>query len=974
MRGIKGQLDSRAENIFIPLLNLHTHPNTNPIILAAMNPLYNHLHRDHADTLISWFTQVDKFESAVTLLCSIINYRTGILVRNVSQITSYIENNKSKPEVINLITELLISSIPINSETRKNQFRILTQLSSTDGTSELELVLSGLSKIVKQEWCQDHFRVSIMNLVTTAMPKANATQVGLLLAVLVDYLGCSGESEHFPILDFRLATMNPNNKIIDFLVQIATGVDQRMTDFDKWASIIILSYCYNVTNDQIETILEHSSICSSSKSSSISRLCFSASIQLFCSNSTGNLTLSNQVQATLEKEIRTNPTDISILRSLQNLVKKSNDIKIEHLSDVLIPNLSHFNRHVRHATLSILKDSFQQLDQFNLMFQAENVAADLENYRQKLNQLRKLSSREEAQVQFHDAFCRYLTGCLYINFNLLTVEVKKMLISEYHKSFELDHGATLSMLLDIMEESIKMIHFNGFDDYTNSISNQNIDLNKFYLSVLTGQNERPDLASYREKIWSLSAQLATYLEPRSRLLIPLFFDFVANEFHQDIKYQNLLQISNQAAMETDCNEEQPEATKTGKKSAKKMIVHSLELISKFENPGALYREVELVEFYLQLLQSGDSNLQIAALKCLISYRKGAAAKYSELLLELANEKSFKVTFKKIVLKEDAEGDNDGIVKLEDQDEIMRLVMRIGFGKMISKVARGTAGGSGSADRQKFVIRTLVDAKSEHLRLFYNLAFKPVEEYNICSRTEEFDLTRIMPLGKQLGVLQTLQVLIKSVNWKSRDIPQLQQNILDSIISMGTNARAILDTKKVTRNKIIAQLREIRTEAIKSLAVFCDSIDWCINLNQLFDWLGEMVLNLQSDSINSPSPLMKLVHQWAKSSHYWFLIFHKLNDGKYLIELLTEILTRGPALVSNSVSLIIMEMVMTLFDEEMLENSNVDGAIIQQCLTRITPILLTFFTQILAKGKTAVLNKEMLELVVKLSTEVSLNLT
>ena len=75
-----------------------------------------------------------------------------------------------------------------------------------------------------------------------------------------------------------------------------------------------------------------------------------------------------------------------------------------------------------------------------------------------------------------------------------------------------------------------------------------------------------------------------------------------------------------------------------------MMVYCLNLISRFNNPSKLFREPELMQLYLQLLQSTDSELQKAALDCVVSYKKSPAAKYSEILKDLADEKSFKNSF------------------------------------------------------------------------------------------------------------------------------------------------------------------------------------------------------------------------------------------------------------------------------------------------------------------------------------------
>ena len=869
----------------------------------------------------------------------------------------------------------------MSRETRSHLISILINFSSQ--TSEIDLVnkiLLRFKKIVALDWFSDDYLVDFLNLTTIVIQSgtAQSSLLSLIIELIIARHNDISDNSHRlnPFLDFRLATKSSTNpsSVIQTLAEIAL---KKSLSSESWAAMTILSFCRGVNPELVTKILmtykskftpdETATDYGKMQDLDRKRVNFAAASDLyFATNDPSEDVISDEIGMILLDGLRSSPSSISLLRSFDfYLSKNSKSPKRPKLDDVypsICRNLSHYNRHIRRTTLSIFKSLSLSEDEtyiFSNLYNAEQILVDLQNYREKMNHLRKVASKDN--LKSTDAFSRYLIGCLFINFNLLTPEVKKMLTADLERCFEINQSATTEFILETLSSSMKLEGQNSQNTQVHSsISSYEFDLETFYSSKAAGQNEKPDFFAFREKIWSVGANLSSFLEPKSRILIPLFFDFIADEYHRDIRYQDLslevVETTNQ-----NVNRGQPKSSK----NTKKMMVYCLNLISRFNNPSKLFREPELMQLYQQLLQSTDSELQKAALDCMISYKKSPAAKYSEILKDLADEKSFKNSFKKLVIKED--GTEDFLVKEHEEDAVFNIALRIGFGKMISKVAPGSAGGGGAAERQKFVIRNLALAKARHLSLFYDLALKPVHDISSC------DVTKQMPLGKQLGVLQTIQVLLKSVNWALETVPQLQPQLLDSILSFGSNASTVLKSQLVTRPKFINQLREIRTESIKALITFSDCTSWTLGgavEENIFNWLGEMIQRLPNDSLDSPSPLLRLIKFWSTSMDYKHLMFKSI-DGISLLQIICQMLK--PDIVSSTVAVLIMEIVSTtLFAKEAEEEEMVDSALKElrdRHLVEITPILLGYFKSILSAGKKVKLNKEMLDLVVHLATEV-----
>ena len=61
--------------------------------------------------------------------------------------------------------------------------------------------------------------------------------------------------------------------------------------------------------------------------------------------------------------------------------------------------------------------------------------------------------------------------------------------------------------------------------------------------------------------------------------------------------------------------------------------------------------------------------------------------------DLVREDAFRNTFKKIMIKEDAE--KEAAIKEADTDGAVELTLRVAFGKMVSKISSNSAGKVGS---------------------------------------------------------------------------------------------------------------------------------------------------------------------------------------------------------------------------------------------------------------------------------------
>ena len=128
------------------------------------------------------------------------------------------------------------------------------------------------------------------------------------------------------------------------------------------------------------------------------------------------------------------------------------------------------------------------------------------------------------------------------------------------------------------------------------------ELTKFFIPERDGVNEKADFVSFRDHVWNISSHFSDFLEPVSRRLLPLWFNFVQTEFVKEMKFENLL-------LTKEKNGSAKNLTEVTRSQTKKMVVNGMRLFAKFQNPAKLYREPELREFSMELLLSSDVGLQ-----------------------------------------------------------------------------------------------------------------------------------------------------------------------------------------------------------------------------------------------------------------------------------------------------------------------------------------------------------------------------
>ncbi|XP_037369681.1 small subunit processome component 20 homolog [Talpa occidentalis] len=585
---------------------------------------------------------------------------------------------------------------------------------------------------------------------------------------------------------------------------------------------------------------------------------------------------------------------------------------------------------------------------FAILRQAELVPATVNDYREKLLHLRKLrhdvvqSTVPEGPLR--EVPLRYLLGMLYVNFSPLWDPVIELISSHAH---EMENKQFWKVYYEHLEKAASHAEKELQNDRRDEKSirdesweqTQEGEVGALYckqLALKTDCQERLDYTNFRFLLWQGLAKFPERVEPRSRELTPLFLRFINNEYYpadlQVAPTQNLLRKTKGVAEEEAVEEEpaageeleeleeevvpqeEPSQKKKTRRAAAKQLIAHLQVFSKFSNPRALYLESKLYELYLQLLLHQDQTVQKMTLDCIMTYKHPHLLPYRENLQRLLEDRSFKEEIVHFGISEE-----NTVVKTAHRADLFPILMRILYGRMKNKTGSKTQGKSASGTRMSIVLRFLAGTQPEEIQIFLDLLFEPVKHFKngecrsaVIEAVEVLDLSRVLPLGRQHGVLNSLEIVLKNI---SHLISAYLPKILQILLCMTATVSQILDQREKIQLRFINPLKNLRRLGIKMVTdIF---LDWeshqftTEEIDAVFcAAVWPQISRLGSESQYSPTPLLKLISIWSRNARY-FPFLAKQKPGHPECDILTNVFA---ILSAKNLSEATASMVMDIVDD------------------------------------------------------------
>ncbi|CAG5097928.1 Oidioi.mRNA.OKI2018_I69.XSR.g15294.t1.cds [Oikopleura dioica] len=935
VRGVQNGLDSRFQSVMKPLLACEDR-GSSETIQKSLELIFGHIHRDKAKDLLSLLlSTVMEEERRIEVLTQLVDFKGGVCVYDVEKILLFIKSRHDERSFFGyteLVRALLQSIIPIGNQTRGHLIFYLREALMTDeqGTRIIQI----LHSIVGKDWfgCAiQYYGASSENSLMTDIAYVGArgsaeqaTIIAFFLAYInTRYASCMFEEHQFKIFDSM--TTEARRALSDNFLS-KKSVDPELS----WPALFILSHL-------------------GSKIASLAN--YKEQIRKISDHCKGQLYFVTGFEKTIIVDLEKSPANLSLLRAMKAALfysqYKFEGIDKEKIEKIVAPNLQHWNYAVRFYSLQILIricDDTKQLDIFNTLLDAEQEGVSMATYRDRLRFLRKIGTALHAEGIGSQIYSYYLYGSLTINFTLLSQETRKLLSDNLRRQFESDRKSTAEFWLNHMENSMKYItsapeshegdYCKDFVDFP--------DLKAAFCPTREGVKELPDWLNIRDQVWSISESLADFLEPFSKKIMPMFFDFYQEEYVRKLKFQNVLPLVNSSE----------DKAKVSRQKTKKMLESVLKLFAKFKNPTSLYREPELKAICIELLLHQDFVLQRCAVDYLAAYKKSVAARHHVLLQELCDNGAYRSRFTKLM-------SSDHEINVVDYDQVVTYALRISFGKMLSQI-KEKAGKNSAQVRQKFIVRQIADSAVVHLQNFYDLSTQCLP-YLI----EANDGSKCWPLGKQIGTLQTIHAIINNVNWGSQEVMEsFRVQILKALVQFGNYTAFLLSLENV-RPMCKSQLKDIRTLAIKSLLDLSErtKIPYLEDEKEIiFKWIGGLIVNMKQDSIDQVGPTHRLVCAWAGSEYTRDMLLFKLDEFTVLYHLVSLLQCSN---VGKPVVASIIKVVSQIFaDKEDYWPESLRNAV-----DRIIPILINYFVPSIENSKSGAMDKETLQLIILISLDI-----
>uniref|UniRef100_W8AID2 Small subunit processome component 20 n=1 Tax=Ceratitis capitata TaxID=7213 RepID=W8AID2_CERCA len=596
---------------------------------------------------------------------------------------------------------------------------------------------------------------------------------------------------------------------------------------------------------------------------------------------------------------------------------------IQQISDLLVPLLSshvHDVRLLAAHSLQTLHQDVKYAHPYKIFYAAECIEPNVHNYREQLLQLQQLETSGELyraidkQETHRDIFkqhiLRFLLGMLYHNFKFIWEPVLKLIESYAQVMSVADFWCIYEEQLQHTAERINYTIAPAHDS-TASVENvpcwSNDVLNELLPAVQLPRQTQQQLLNYRNLLWMRLPQFGQMAQQKNRDLVGLFLQFVDEEYRARLEKRELTwdltqlgaeqtqeQLAEAEGVESDAEgDEDDKQNDRPRKIARRnknrreqqgfiaksilQTLHSkLGVFAAQTNPRSLYREPELYALYIDLLAGPNAQLQRAALDCVLRYKSKSLIPHKEHLYALIDEVKFKEELVNFKL--------DEAVSAEQRPELMKILLRILYGKMITK---GTQRALSAQARKSLILRFLGQCTTEEILWFLEMAFGKYEKYtestvlleNIPGLVlEDFDIHNAWSPKKLQSIVNLLELIRKEFGGlMKRDFHIYMLKLLTFV---GAACNAVLqmpaDRLALIHPKMCVVYKNVRNAALLSVVNFfahIDEFEWEASqvrcLSEVYVW--PTIEKLPQDAIHTPTPLLRLLLQWGeKPQHFNFL--------------------------------------------------------------------------------------------------------
>lgn len=355
-------------------------------------------------------------------------------------------------------------------------------------------------------------------------------------------------------------------------------------------------------------------------------------------------------------------------------------------------------------------------------------------------------------------------------------------------------------------------------------------------------------------------------EKRSRQLVPIFLHWARVKLQEE-EVEGLTEVTEtEQALMTQEEELLPlELSSRDRKAL-------LDIFGKFNNPKVLYRSTEVFKSLQNLLTNGDVEVQKSALKAIFCWKLPSLQPYRENLMNLLDDARFREEISTFL------HDNDAIQN-EHRSDLIPIILRILYGKMIAKAGTGTAK-QGQIVRRKAVFGALSRLSQDELREFMKIMLGPLANLNILNGShliEEKLCQKRLTTRRQLGLVKMTKDLLESLGHQLEPfLCEMADALLYCLIKAmrALSPTSRLDLTETLQMSVLKPIRQVGIQCLILMFQHFPTKDLEPYMPSIFlELISPRLEKLPIETAQSVSGLLTLFSTWASS----MMTIHFLAD-------------------------------------------------------------------------------------------------
>ncbi|KAJ3243695.1 U3 snoRNP protein [Chytriomyces hyalinus] len=596
---------------------------------------------------------------------------------------------------------------------------------------------------------------------------------------------------------------------------------------------------------------------------------------------------------------------VEITSSLSSSISLTTD-DYEKILQILSPNVGSVDPAVRLHSLRIIIAlsgyvANQDVQVFQIALDIERVEDSLATFREKSMLIKRIDNLLLAKMVSkanEEAAVRYCLALLSSKFSMIHAEVSTVLVNFAKRNYDLFWKHYLPVLLTTKKQGHKPIDFDlNFAEVTSTINldkrattlctyvNKVMDISqktaarfqnldefgrRAFFETSTAAVNRLDDKQYYLLLLKVLRSLPNLVEQKSSQLFPLYFELL----HSDIEDT---EEEKDEEDEVDINEQVESSSIRG------IVVEFLHVFENLKNPASTTDASKLYASFLDLLSNGDAKIQQLALNCVLTWKQPGIVAYAEHLRGLTEDAKFRDFLSTL----DIDALRTG-VKMENQPALLQALVRILYGKLISRRGRGSSKVGLKARRNAifaFMV-SLDDGDREFLIDLMVAPFKSILKQESVNMDGEFAFADSIvasgsswPIKFQLGFMNIIEDSIKQL--KNHIAPVLPRVLSVIMYLMNAAEREVIDESiEVVDVQImrVKQLKDVRQLCIHRLAQLFNSIDgfdFAPYVPAIYESIiDRRIPKFDTENTQASSALMDVLVAWSKRKEYVMFLNHR----------------------------------------------------------------------------------------------------